>query len=253
MDFGLAKIIESDVNLTQTNAVMGSPAYMSPEQAAGQTKNLTTAADIYSLGAVLYELVTGRPPFQGQSALDIMQQVVGRDPIPPRMIQSHIDRDLETICLKCLETDPVHRYGSAEASADDLERWLRNEPILAWQSGTLTHIHKWARRKPALARLTATTVLLLLAITIGSPIALYRINQARKAAEAEKFAARQGEYESDMLLAQQALEASNRGRALKLLEKHQPPGKSEIRNRKSEIRNRFARLGMALSLATTMK
>ena len=127
----LAKIAELGTDVTQTNTVMGSPAYLSPEQASGQTKNLTTAADVYSLGAVLYELLTGRPPFQGESALEIMQQVVGREPISPRVIQSHIDRDVETICLKCLEKDPAQRYGSAEALADDWERWLRHEPILA--------------------------------------------------------------------------------------------------------------------------
>jgi len=163
-DFGLAKIAESGTDVTQTNTVMGSPAYLSPEQASGQTKNLTTAADVYSLGAVLYELLTGRPPFQGESALEIMQQVVGREPISPRVIQSHIDRDVETICLKCLEKDPAQRYGSAEALADDWERWLRHEPILARPSNAWERTRKWAKRNPGIAALAGA---LIFVIVIG--------------------------------------------------------------------------------------
>ena len=132
-DFGLAKRIGTggDTMETVTGAVMGTPAYMPPEQARGGTKSVTTAADVYSLGATLYEALTGRPPFVGDSAGEILRQVLDQEPARPRSIQPGLDRDLETICLKCLEKDPARRYGSAEALAEDLESWLAGLPIKA--------------------------------------------------------------------------------------------------------------------------
>ena len=123
-DFGLAKRIgpDSDTMATVTGMVMGTPAYMPPEQARGGTKSVTTAADVYSLGATLYEALTGQPPFAGDSAGEIMRQVLDQEPARPRSINPKLDRDLETICLKCLEKEPARRYGSAEALAEDLER-----------------------------------------------------------------------------------------------------------------------------------
>src|SRR5262249_8188744 len=118
-----------DSRHTRSGAVMGTPSYMSPEQAAGKIHELGPACDVYGLGAVLYELLTGRPPFQSESPLDTMIHVLDRDPVPPRLLHPKEDRDLETICLKCLEKDPRHRYASAEALADDLERYLNNETI----------------------------------------------------------------------------------------------------------------------------
>lgn len=161
-DFGLAKIIERASDLTHTAAILGTPNYMAPEQASGKTKQVTTAADIYSLGAILYELLTCRPPFVGESPLETLNLVRDAEPVPPRAIQPRISRDLEIICLHCLHKEPDRRYGSAEALADELDRFLRDEPIRARPSGALEKIWRWARRQPALAGLSIALLLALL-------------------------------------------------------------------------------------------
>src|SRR5262249_5042701 len=124
-DFGLARDIEVDSSLTHTGGPVGTPTYMAPEQASSTTssRHLTTGADIYSLGAILYTLLTGKPPFQGATPLDTVKQLCSHEPASPRAVNPYIDRDLESICLKCLEKDPARRYESAEALARDLERW----------------------------------------------------------------------------------------------------------------------------------
>jgi WD40 repeat protein/tRNA A-37 threonylcarbamoyl transferase component Bud32 len=157
-DFGLAKRVEGDSQLTQSGAIVGTPSYMAPEQARGE-KALSTAADVYGLGAVLYECLTGRPPFKGPTQLDTLMEVVDREPLRPRALNPKVDRDLETVCLKCLEKDPARRYGSAEALAEDLERWLAGEPIRARRAGTGERVVKWARRRPAVAGLLTAVVL----------------------------------------------------------------------------------------------
>jgi tetratricopeptide (TPR) repeat protein len=156
-DFGLAKKLD-DLGRTQTGAVMGTPSYMAPEQAEGR-KDIGPPADIYALGAILYELLTGRPPFRAATTYDTILQVVSDDPVPPRQLNAKVPLDVETICLKCLFKDPKRRYASANDLADDLGRWQRKEPILARPTGTLERAVKWVRRRPAVASLVAVSVL----------------------------------------------------------------------------------------------
>ena len=133
-DFGLARLVESESTVTRTLEVLGTPSYMAPEQAAGKNIELTAATDIYGLGAVLYQLLTGHPPFAGGTTYETVRQVLETNPRRPRLWNSKIDRELETICLKCLEKDPKRRYPSALAVAEDLEHWLKHEPIRAKRS-----------------------------------------------------------------------------------------------------------------------
>lgn len=182
-DFGLAKLADHDASLTMSVAIVGTPAYMSPEQASGQSKRLTTASDVYSLGAILYELLTGTPPFQGESCVETLRLVSEHEPVPPRSLNAAVDRDLETVCLKCLSKAPDRRYGSAELLADELDRWLCGEPIQARPVGTTEKFIRWCRRKPALAGSLFFTCALLAFVVVGSPIAIYQVNQARLQAE----------------------------------------------------------------------
>jgi len=134
-DFGLAKLVGTDSSLTQSGAILGTPAYMAPEQTSGRRETVTTLTDVYGLGAILYALLTGRPPFRGETVLETIEQVKEREPEPPSRSNRSVDRDLETICLKCLAKDPQRRYDSAEGLADDLGRWLAREPIRARRTG----------------------------------------------------------------------------------------------------------------------
>jgi WD40 repeat protein len=161
-DFGLAKRVEGDASLTQSGAIVGTPSYMAPEQASGTRGGLTTAVDTYSLGAILYWMLTGRPPFQADDPLETLLQVREQPPVPPHALDPRIDRDLEMICLKCLEKEPARRYRSAADLADDLERWRRGEVIAARPAGLAVRLLKWVRRRPALAVMAGLTVLVLL-------------------------------------------------------------------------------------------
>ncbi len=183
IDFGLAKQLESDAGMTISGQIIGTPYYMAPEQAQAGKKDVTTAADIYSLGAMLYELLTGEKTHQGDSLIDTLQLVVNEEPKAPRILDPSIDRDLEIIVLKCLERDPMRRYSSAEEMARDLERWLSGEAVIARPVGIVERGVKWVRRKPALASLWAVGFLLLLTLGIGGPLLALRMSKLRNVAE----------------------------------------------------------------------
>jgi serine/threonine protein kinase/tetratricopeptide (TPR) repeat protein len=155
-DFGLARLLESESTVTRTMEVLGTPSYMAPEQAVGNNAAVSSATDVYGLGAVLYQLLTGHPPFAGGTTYETIKLVLDAEPRQPRLWNPKIDRDLSTICLKCLEKDPKRRYSSALALAQDLERWLKHEPILARHTGIITRSRKWVRRNPASALLAAS-------------------------------------------------------------------------------------------------
>jgi serine/threonine protein kinase/WD40 repeat protein len=180
-DFGLAKKLD-EVGLTQTGAVMGTPSYMAPEQAQG--KKIGPPADIYALGAILYECLTGRPPFRAATVMDTLRQVVTEEPVPPRRLNARIPVDLDTVCMKCLDKDPGKRYATAEELADDLRRFQEGEPILARPVSVLERTGKWARRNPAVAWSLLVVFLSLLAATTVSSLFGLRAEQARRA-EAE--------------------------------------------------------------------
>jgi WD40 repeat protein/tRNA A-37 threonylcarbamoyl transferase component Bud32 len=167
-DFGLAKRVENENRLTASGAILGTPSYMAPEQAEGKSKAIGPAADIYALGAILYEMLTGRPPFLGASALDTLQQIVTAEPVPPRRLQPQAPYDLETICLKCLQKDPQKRYADASALADDLRRFQAKEPIQARPVGAGERTWKWVKRRPAAAAaLVASAVAVLALVGVG--------------------------------------------------------------------------------------
>jgi WD40 repeat protein len=157
-DFGLAKRAEEDGDLTRSGVPLGSPPYMAPEQAAGRLRDIGPASDVYALGATLYEVLTGRPPFRGETPSETIRQVISDDPIAPRVLRPDIPRDLETICLHCLNKDPARRFSSAAALAQDLARFLAGRPIQARPASAWERSLKWARRRPALAALTALAV-----------------------------------------------------------------------------------------------
>jgi len=164
-DFGLARLVETESTITRTLELLGTPSYMAPEQAAGNNTQLTSATDVYGLGAVLYRLLTGHPPFVGGTTYETIKLLLDTEPRQPRLWNPKIDRDLSTICLKCLDKDPQRRYASALALAEDLERWLKHEPIQARRIRAFTRGRKWVRRNPTSALLAGS--LLALAAAAG--------------------------------------------------------------------------------------
>ena len=155
-DFGLARLVEAESTVTRTKEVMGTPSYMAPEQAVGNNAAVSSATDVYGLGAVLYQLLTGHPPFAGGTTYETIKLVLDTEPRQPRLLNPKVDRELSTICLKCLEKDPKRRYSSALALAEDLEHWLKHEPILARHTGVFTRGKKWVRRNPTSALLATS-------------------------------------------------------------------------------------------------
>ncbi len=249
-DFGLAQIAQGEDDLTLPGTLLGTPAFMAPEQASRRGGDLTTASDIYSLGAVLFFLLTGQPPFRGTTHFDTMRQVVDEEAPRPSGLNPRVDRDLETICLKCLEKEPARRYGSAEALAEDLERWLAHEPIHARPITSSERLWKWARRRPAPA---AMVMISLLGVAAFMGLILSSRSQLRAernavgeqelkargsaaqatqaAARAELEAGRAGRnelsaqlqlYAADIFLAAQALDAGNYGLARSALRSQLP-------------------------------
>jgi WD40 repeat protein/tRNA A-37 threonylcarbamoyl transferase component Bud32 len=195
-DFGLAKVL-SDASMTASGAIVGTPAYLAPEQASGGAKPVTARSDVYSLGAVLYEMLTGRPPFSAPTAMEVLLKVMNDEPTPPRSLDRNVNRDLETICLKCLHKDPARRYDSARALAEDLERWLAGEPIVARPPSRLRKAARWVRRHPV----TVLELLGLVLFLIMGPLAARNAWQRQQ----QRAANRQAE------LAEQTLQ---RGEAL---------------------------------------
>jgi hypothetical protein len=166
-DFGLAKKLD-EANQTQSGAIMGTPWYMAPEQAVGKSDKTGQASDVYALGAILYECLTGRPPFKAATALETIQQVVSDEPVRPSQLQTKVPRDLETICLKCLHKEPSRRYATARDLAEDLRRFLKGEPIVARPVGQLERTAKWIKRNPVVTTLlTAIVVSLVVGATVG--------------------------------------------------------------------------------------
>jgi len=159
-DFGLARLVETESSVTHTLDVLGTPSYMAPEQAVGNNGAISSATDVYGLGAVLYQLLTGHPPFAGGTTYETIKLLLDTEPRRPRLLNPKIDRDLSTICLKCLEKDPQRRYSSALALAEDLERWLNHEPIEARRTGIVTRSRKWVRRNPSIAVMAAMSLAL---------------------------------------------------------------------------------------------
>jgi tetratricopeptide (TPR) repeat protein len=169
-DFGLAKRLESDSRQTQTGMVMGTPSYMAPEQARGHSKDVGPAADIYALGAMLYEMLTGRPPFKGATPMETLRQLIDEDPVPPSRLVPRLARDLETICLKCLHKEPRKRYETARHLADDLDRYRDGETIHARRTPAWERGVKWSRRRPVAAMGVALGLLAFLALTLGGAL-----------------------------------------------------------------------------------
>jgi serine/threonine-protein kinase len=187
-DFGLARHFDGQPVLTMSGDRMGTPSYMAPEQVIGKTGAIGPAADVYALGSLLYEMLTGRPPFRGESASETERQVVADDPVPPARLNPKVPRDLETICLKCLHKEPQRRYDDAGELAADVRRFMEGCPVLARRIGLLERAWRWCRRNPAGAAL-ALTVLVLIGLSVGGALWLQRLQLERRS-EAELRRAR---------------------------------------------------------------
>ncbi|MBL9134601.1 MAG: protein kinase [Verrucomicrobiales bacterium] len=236
-DFGLARRFGADgqpnaehTQLTVTGQVVGSPGYMPPEQAAGNQAAMGPQSDVYALGAVLYHLLTGRPPFGGGSVAETVHQLMHQDAVAPRLLNPGAPRDLETICLKCLEKEPGRRYATAKELAAELGRFLNGEPTLARPVNLMGRVWRWCRRKPALAGAFSTALALLLILGIGAPVALVRISHEGHRVVAGQRVLRENLYAADMTVVQRAIQAGDLGEARQLLNDYLPrPGEVDLR------------------------
>ena len=184
-DFGLAKWLDTSSDLTRTLTIFGTPGYIAPEQAKGPAANLKPAADVYSLGAILFDLLSGRPPFLGEHALAVIQQAADKPAPKLRSLVQDADRDLETICARCLEREPAARYGSAGELAEDLERWLEGRPIVARPVLRPAQLWRWSRRNPVLAGGAAALIALL--VLVGGLFTWHWRSEAQAKAEMAKL------------------------------------------------------------------
>jgi hypothetical protein len=237
-DFGLARRMEGESGLTSLGAIVGTPGYMAPEQARAE-KQLTTAADVWALGAMLYECLTGRPPFQANNPVETLQQVIGSDPPQPRALNPRADRDLGVIALKCLRKDPAQRYETAGALADDLERWLRGEPIRARSVGLLERSWRRARRTPALTALTLAVALILV---LGAAAAAFLAVAARHQAMRAQADAVRAEYERQRAAEEKRRADENARRAREEQEKAKKEKKSSQRQAERAEKELYARM-----------
>jgi tRNA A-37 threonylcarbamoyl transferase component Bud32 len=209
-DFGLAKQLDTSVAMTQSGAIVGTPSYMAPEQTAGRTQKIGPATDVYALGAILYEALTGRPPFRAATPMDTLEQVRSQEPVAVRQLQPHMPRDLETICHKCLQKEPAKRYGSAAALADDLGRFLAGEPILARPVGHIERLGRWCKRNPVVASLTVAVFVLLATVAGIASVGYVRTQLAEQELRRQLYAA-------TINLMQQAWDTNQVGRLRTLL------------------------------------
>jgi WD40 repeat protein len=228
-DFGLARLLDHDSGLTRTGDLVGTPSYMAPEQASGGSVAITTATDIHGLGAILYALLTGRPPYAGPTVLETLEHVKGREPDLPRRLNTKVSRDLETICLTCLAKDPRRRYTSALALAEDLENWLAHRPIAARPASTREHLAKWVRRHPAAAAFACLGVA---AVGVALAASLWHGHVLGEALEVSDRLRREGltreahlrdlVYVADMRLAKEAWDSGDLLRLGELLDRQRP-------------------------------
>lgn len=236
-DFGLAKLVNQDTELTVTGQILGSPNYMAPEQAAGKSSASTPQSDIYSLGAILYELLSGRPAFQGETLQSILNQAQQADPLPPRRLNPSTPEDLQSICMKCLQKEPERRYASAQEFADDLGRFLESKPVLARPVSRLERTWLWCRRRPLLAAMSTG---LFLAVLLGVTGILWQWRAAefhaqgeleqRLIAQAEEEATRLNLYAADIAVASEMIRDGNYGLARRTLERLRPqPDEADLR------------------------